>query len=510
MKLNHQPVESPPPLPPRIRKRLDTDCSSLHRSYTSPESDFVKKKWNIFDNVFGKGKKIEPKRREKLDKSAASPREIQLLKTKRNSFSSPDLSHLYCPIDANLNTSGCSNCSFDQSNISSSNSYELENVCEEEDEIVLDNCAQMNGNNISHQIRDNFEPHLNNDMSRVNLVGSGFNLNETSPPPKASPLTPPGYLEMRPGKGFDMRKVEKMDKHLLQNDVLYRLKYSFDSPITYKREFDYDSPPPRPHKSVTEKEPIYLPMNVGTKFSPTVSPKNHIDKSEENVYVPMNRKGTATIAAHPPQTETPSVQTRHANSVVCNGASLSNEENNWNKRNSIDDKIASYYPNYDVPARMKQHSHVRSHTAESVICSKTPDIERKAHTLEREVSASVPIPCSRSKMKRLRSFNTKGANSSDKNNNSNSNGCESPKVDGVQRKYATIARITSPPKHKSSNEDLLDDNNHGSSEFIKKSGSVSPTSIKRFSSLSKFKKIDFSPLRLKISSVLQRHNSGSC
>jgi hypothetical protein len=534
MKLNNhqhhfQPVNSPPPLPPR-RKRLDTGCSNLQRSYTSPESDYlVKKRWNIFD-VFNKGKKVETKKRDKIP---PQPKELQLLKNKRNSFSSPDLTHFYCPADGSFTHFDYGNCSFDKSNISSSNSYELENVCEEDDleagDIDVDN---ENGINISHNIRANFEPPINHDISRVNLVGCGFTLNDSSSAKSSPTMSPPGYLEMRPGKGFDMKKVEDLDKQLMQNDILYRLKYSFNSPITYKRENDYDSPPSPPvashqqdqhqiqsqsaEKSVHESH--YVPMNVGTKFSPKNSPKNTQPHQrcthEENVYVPMRRinNHVPALVIQPPQNNdnvilsSSPVQTfETVDSRVCSenvAMSSSSHENNVsrNKRNSVDDKIASYYPNYDIPARIRHTQHVRSNTTENVITSrksKTPEPESK--------TLAMPIP-SRCKSKRFGSFNTKSYSNSFNNDDNNNNSFQSRKDELTKMKFATIARITSPPKHKSSCDDLVNESN----DSIKKSGSISPGSIKRITTFSKLKKLDFSPLREKISNALRKHNSGSC
>lgn len=528
MKLSHatQPVASPPPLPPRYRKRLDTDCSNLHRSYTSPESDYLvnKKKWNIFDNMFGKGSKrspVEPRKKRNNEKlPAQSPRELQLLKTKRNSFSSPDLTHLYCPNAADNSFGNCENCSFDQSNISSSNSYELENVCEEDDLSE----AFENVINISQQIRANFEPPSNNDMSRVNLVGSGFNLNESN----ISVTSPPGYLEMKPGKGFDMNKVEELDKHEIQNDILYRLKYSFDSPITYKREFDYDSLSPvriissssnnNHHQQPSKTESLYVPMNVGSKFSPNSLSKSASHKNslkEEHTYVPMNRY-TPALVIHPSPCQA-SVQTSNILARSLSTTSSPTCENNssiyisnMNKRLSIDDKIASYYPNYDVPARLRCLPQVHTSSHKTVIGCKSKTSEHEcvkatlptAKGIDREKSCSMPIPFR--KAKRFGSFNTKSSTNSLNDNNTRDK--------EVSKKYATIARITSRKfnNSESSDEDLM----KIYSTTVKKSDALSPNnnnnSIKRFSSLSKFKKFDFSPLRLKITNVLQRHNSGSC
>jgi hypothetical protein len=410
MRLNHPSPSnlssSPPPLPPRTRK--NTDCSTLQRSYTTPESEMVKKKWNLFENVFGKSK---TKRRDRPT-TQPQPRELQLLKAKRNSFSSPDLSHL----DANV----CADCSF-ESAISSSNSWELENLCEDDE-----------NQNISLQIKPNFE--LDVDSSSANLVGSNYHINE-----EEVAKSPPGYLEMRPGKGFDMKKVEELDTQI-KNDVLYRLKYSFDSPITYKREFDYSQLPPVGESFYTNDrlravESHYVCMTAGKRVK------------DEPTYTPMIRKDSQDMPTiRRSSRDTPMIRVDNSQESRC-------------KRHSVDEKIASYYPNYDVPIKFPASS-----------------------------SIDIP-PTSRKGGKRVGSFNI---HRSDNNNNAKST-LESPK------KYATLSRITVTEEH-----------HHLSPAAIKKSGSISPTSIKRFASLPRFKKIDFSPLRMKISAVLQRGNAGGC
>jgi len=492
MKLN-RPVISPPPLPPRARK--NTDCSSIQRSYTTPESDyFVKKKWSLFESVFGKAKKSELKRREKPTASIPPlPKELQLLKAKRNSFSSPDLTHLYCA-EANFNNSGCANCSFDldnPTNISSSNSFELENVFENE-ELFENEPAETEATggaiNISQKIQPNFQLQLKSNTSCMNLVGSNYYLNtiEDSSPksqPTMSPPAPDGYLEMRPGRGFDIEKVKELDSQL-ENEVLYRLKYSFDSPITYKRELDYDRVPApvieTPVKFIPENH--YVCMNQGSKFSPVVPPRNH--QKAEHTYVPMTRTS-------PPD----------------NLLNIQNGLNSRNKRHSVDEKIASYYPNYDVPVRQQNgSSHVRSITAdgnELRISEKSDETVKTTRKGKRLNSNSFSSPSSKNNL----------YNDNNNNNNNNNNGTNNKleiQEPSVSKKYATLSRLTTPP---SASDGFSEKNHHQvpngstkSTTTIKKSGSVSPTSIKRFTSLPRFKKIDFSPLRLKISSVLQRNN----
>lgn len=463
MRLNQPELSSsPPPLPPRVRK--NTDCSSLQRSYTTPESEMVKKKWNLFESVFGKSKRMETKRRIRVVQP--QPRELQLLKAKRNSFSSPDLSHL----DVSSSGSEGANCSFDLENIkniSASNSYELEHLCEE---------PELEGNNITHNIRPNFELNLGNDVSSVNLI-----INESSCSPKSQPASsPPGYLEMRPGRGFDMRKVEELDMKI-QNDVLYRLKYSFDSPINYKRESDYDQlPPAREIIYLNERtnvvEPHYVCMTKGSTVD--LNTQTRVTKTEEPLYMPMSQV-PAVVVNSPPIGASNQVESTKTSCVRT-------------KRHSVDEKISSYIPNYDVPVKCNGSPHVRSSTTEGVVLRRASPKAKSPESISTvQSSKSIKIP-SRKTM-RMGSFNLKNVND---NNNNNT---PSPEV---SKKYATISRITVSSK--------CPDENRLSPKSVKKSGSISPTSIKRFTSLPRFKKIDFSPLRMKISSVLQRNNASGC
>lgn len=419
----------------------------------------VKKKWNLFENVFGKSKRTEMKRRTRVVQP--QPRELQLLKAKRNSFSSPDLSHL----DVSSNSLECANCSFDvenPTNISASNSYELEHLCEE---------TEQEGNNITYNVKPDFELKFGTDVSSVNLI-----MNESLCSPQSQPASsPPGYLEMRPGKGFDLKKVEELDIQI-KNDVLYRLKYSFDSPINYKRESDYDPLPPARELIYTNErnrfvEPHYVCMTKGFTASPKL--QAYESKVEEPVYMPMNHLRVAVVDS--PQT------------VSSNQVDGTKHCCARTKRHSVDEKISSYIPNYDVPVKCNASPHVRSSTSEGVAWRKlSPRVKSP------ESTPTVPvnnIKVSSRKAMRMGSFNMKSVN--DNNNNDRD----------ISKKYATLSRITAS----NCDADVC-----LSPISVKKSGSISPTSIKRFTSLPRFKKIDFSPLRLKISSVLQRNNAGGC
>ncbi|CAO1310374.1 unnamed protein product [Diamesa tonsa] len=538
-------TSSPPPLPPRVRKNTE---GSLHRSNTTPESDYyVKKKpWNLFENVFGKSKKSEAKKRERP--SPKQPKEIQLLKSKRNSFSSPDLTHLYCPNDMNLNQSGFGNCSFEienpsSANMSASNSYMLENLCEDESEMLEEHNTSSDTINISQKIRPNFKLTLENDISSINLVGSNFHLNLVEgESPKSLPQSPAGYVEMRPGRGFNKQKIEELDG--TEKDNLYKLKYSFNSPITYKREQDYKlessikyefspeiiAPLSSPPVAVVAPESQYVCMNKKSS-SPRPIPCPLVQS--ESVYMRMDRKSPLEKAIELSNaqnerttTTTTSVQLDIKIIKIIDSATETIASNvivpNKRHSHSIDDKFPSYFPNYDVPVKcVSPHPRATTLDRRTPPKSKTPEVEMKSTEKEKYLlngGGSLKTP--QRKTKRINSFNCGSSKYNDNNNNNhkhNSNNINNnnnnsdnqensmkSKEPSISKKYATIARTTSTPN---SNSPVK--GNQTPNGTVIKSDSISPTSMKRFGSLPRFKKFDFSPLRMRITSVLQRNNSGS-
>lgn len=341
----------------------------------------AKKKWRIF------------KRTKKRDKVSYQPKELH----KRNSISTPDL---YSPDIENLNVS---------SQLNSSNSFELDylykdgKLSDEEDYLK----------NISNNIKFNFEPSFNEDISKVNLVGSCFNLDKT--------------IEK-------CDELKELDSQMLKNDILYRLKYSFNSPITIKREFDYDSPTMM--MKINENESHYMPMNNGKKSSP-MHMQLQLSNDDEHAYVPMNF------------------------AKQCEDEIT--RENKKNKRYSIDDKIPSYYPNYDLPMKMEK-SPPSETDGNKLLCHKITS------SLDKEKSLSL------NKINRSDSFHSKNS--------------QTPLNSNISRKYATLDRV-------SSSADRLKENR---SKDRFDSSSISST-------LSRLKKLNFSPLREKISNVIQRNNS---
>ncbi|GAB0089896.1 hypothetical protein DMENIID0001_045190 [Sergentomyia squamirostris] len=89
--------DMPPPLPPRTR--INTGESEIHRSFSNPESDALKKKRyrNMFGSVFGlgRGKSAKSERKGKKCESPVSLSAkfltLDITQGKRNSFSSPNL-----------------------------------------------------------------------------------------------------------------------------------------------------------------------------------------------------------------------------------------------------------------------------------------------------------------------------------------------------------------------------------------------------------------------------------
>ncbi|CAG9805184.1 unnamed protein product [Chironomus riparius] len=378
-KLNSMKFNEPPPLPPP-RKRLDTESSSLPRTYTSESEYLAKKKWRLF------------KRAKKRDKVSYQPKELH----KRNSISTPDL---YSPDIENLNVS---------SKLNSSNSFELDYLYKDNGKLSDEEDYLKN---ISNNIKFNFEPSFNEDISKVNLVGSCFNLDKT--------------IEK-------CDELKELDSQMLKNDILYRLKYSFNSPITIKREFDYDSPTMM--KRINENECHYMPMNNGKKNSPKHMQLQQAN-DDENAYVPMNFA-------------------KQCDDEI-------SRENTKNKRYSIDDKIPSYYPNYDLPAKIEKSppSEINGNKSSHITSS-----------LDKEKSLSL------NKINRSDSFHSKNS--------------QTPLNPNILRKYATLDRV-------SSSADRLKEN-RSRDKF---------DSVSISSTLSRLKKLNFSPLREKISNVIQRNNS---
>lgn len=346
---------SPPPLPPRTR--TNTTESNLHRSNTNPECDYLtkKKSWNLFENVFQrKSKRNNSQNSLKSSNSSESdivPQlpQIKLLKSKRNSFSSPDLSHLYC----NNDPSNLSNISAEEeqyhsietdnlnasAHMSTSNSFNIPQGGTNENLYQNDSMElPMSISPISRPESLEFPDcaFVEHQIIQGQLVETPLKHRTDSSDLSSPDLS--GYLPMDAGKGFNKQQVLELDQKLksLEQTSFLKIEYQFSnpiSPITFKREHDYDSP-----RSFHD-ELIYMQME---------KPKEKRPK-EMAVERRQNTENIRTEKLRP----------------------LTEIASNTN-RNSIDDKVSSYFPN----------SYYRSSKEASIkktqpLMKKTPETERK-------------------------------------------------------------------------------------------------------------------------------------
>ncbi|XP_055607081.1 uncharacterized protein LOC129754867 [Uranotaenia lowii] len=490
-----------PPLPPRPRSH--TNEFELQRSFTNPESDLLKKKkhWQLFESVFGRrrtnsgssslpggstndtksppkkhltGK--EPKVREKViyrDKV----RQLRLVENKRNSFSSPDLSVLRLEEgtgSAGDNISDEGSCSsefyiqrgtnYTEDCFTSSEFLNVSHCSSIEESLANllltaenDESKWGQAMNVSEQILPNFN--ISHNTSTVNLVGPSCKMIRPAAALPSVPSNPGGYCEMgAPGTGFNKAKIEGTE---IRN------------------------------KSDVVEE--YVPK-------------------EDSIYMNMNGKEFVKD-----ETSRSSSTSSGVSSIYSNRSSVSSN-NNGKQRNSVDDKIPSYYPNEDfrtpkkpdtnVPVQVntkersgKKSSQKRTenHYVSSPRRKGTP---QHITTLPR-LSKSAQKPSASKTKTSARSISSERRDSSShtvvavtvSDASPAKNSENDPPIPTFYQKYATIARSISPSTGK-----YLEKNSAKKGEQPALGGS------KRFGSLPRFAKIDLSPLRLKINSVLQRHN----
>lgn len=465
-------TDTAPPLPPR--PRADTNEFDLQRSFTTPESEYSKKKrsWQLLESMF---------RRRRTQSNGANPNSessnkgnqafvltmqmdtplesetvvyrdniarIKLSENKRNSFSSPDLSKLKLDIKSTTNDGSIDNLS-DGGSCSSEffvQQIDIEDDCfvSSESQSIINKSSieeslanlfiASTGNeeefaNVSVQLTPNFNNSCNS--STVNLVGSNCNLSQ-----KNSPETNlDGYCEMGPaGTGFNREKMINIK-------------------LRSKEELDQKSEP--------NTESIYMNMDC-----PRTS-------AEETSRSSSSSSGVSSMTSN--------------RSSACSSG---------RHRNSIDDKISSYYPNVDFVSRSdspkvkeiaNKQSNVTRVTNRKLIHNLSKSAQKPSSIKIKHYNRSVSSD--RYELSRPAAIN----DSTPLNKNSENN---PPEVATV-KKYATIARTTAPSSSKYQEKNIA-----------KKSTDQLPVSSgKRFGSLPRFAKIDLSPLRLKINSVLQRHNS---
>uniref|UniRef100_A0A182PIB6 PH domain-containing protein n=1 Tax=Anopheles epiroticus TaxID=199890 RepID=A0A182PIB6_9DIPT len=524
----------PPPLPPRKRLNTNEDFD-LQRSYTAPEVELMKKKrhhWLRLESMFGRkrttstdsqgstsAKKNSNRKENKTEtKPSSSPvvhrdkvNRLRLGENKRNSFSSPDLSRLkisnvpagFEDGDGNVSCDNLSDgvgsctsefylqhdidyieedCCFGSSeyiNMSgaSISSEPPAEACEKDRNhhnkmfgSVLSDIGRLN---ISEHVFDSFNRSVNS--STVNLAGCVAAMDgsvaecrvERPPPIKESELD--GYLEMGPiGTGFNRQKL------LLDEAVIYR-----NSPL----------PPPEGLRSGCVQQQ---------------------ESSEESIYMSMG--GTEGKLLHEPIRSSSTSSSSSSSSSGVSSASeqsyITSQDGAGKQRCSVDDKIPSYYPNADIqrtPPSAKSKCIERDNMTPPTVATTLPRTVRSAQRATSQVAmeahdrvdASFRTPKGTGRRLRTSHGTTRLQT---KEAASNGSECSSK----LFQKYATLARISSSPS-RGEGEDAM---KVARSEKPSPSPATTPIS-KRFGSLPRFGKIDLSPLRMKINSVLQRHNSGN-
>ncbi|XP_055636048.1 uncharacterized protein LOC129775384 [Toxorhynchites rutilus septentrionalis] len=468
-----------PPLPPRPRS--NTNEFELQRSFTTPESDYLKKKkhWLLFESVFGrrrahsgsttlnvadsksprkdcllaKATKTSPHTQKVIYREKRSHR---LAENKRNSFSSPDLSILKMDGDKISDDGSCSSEFYVNHRIGS-----IENHCISSEMLNVSQCSSIEESlsnllitgddcdtklqqvmNVSENIVPNFNSSCN--TSTVNLVG--INCEITYREPITAESIPVGYCIMGPpGTGFNREEINGSEKN-------------------------------------NNEESLY--MNMENK---TPNQKDNRSSSSSS--------GVSSIYSN--------------RTSVCSSGK---------QRNSIDDKVPSYYPNEDFRTPKKSETSPSSRKSPSASSrppsndklvesnSVTPPVHRirNISTMPR-LSKSAQKPHYKKSRINGRSSSSERCDTSatpklivndasPTKNIENSPPAITPKI---HQKYATIARTASPSSKRT----------HEKNSAKKNTDQMTVSYSKRFGSLPRFGKFDLSPLRLKINSVLQRHNS---
>ncbi|XP_052869362.1 uncharacterized protein LOC128275029 [Anopheles cruzii] len=532
---------TPPPLPPRQRLNTNEDFGADRGPFRTPEVDYLKKKrhWLRLDSVFGRkrttsgdsqastgsvAKKGATKERHDKSPSAATAAVVhrskvcrfRLTEAKRNSFSSPDLSRLNigdlsdgCGDAVSADAAGnvsCDNLSdgngsctsefypqhpldidYIEEDFASSEYIHLSSQStgataepdsgrgeQQPEPGELDPRADWRRLNLSERIFDSFNRSANS--STVNLAGAGCTVadrNDTEAPKQATVASvkddTAGYLEMGPpGTGFNR---QKLDEIILRDG--------------------------------TKKQPYAV--------------SNGNSEGSESIYMIMSGAGKLPEPIRSSSTSSSSSSSSSGSSS--SGVSSASDHTTTSlegpgsgkQRSSIDDKIASYYPNDErTPSRkgtvcsLEESSPVRGTTTPPVVTTLPRAVKSAQRSvveatvdMRDRVQATFRTPKATAESRR-HCFRKMLGETADRDAGGQSTET-SPKL---YQKYATVARTCSPKKCAKSKPDETDRLQVGSAEATKSAG-------KRFGSLPRFGKLDLSPLRMKINSVLQRHNSGN-
>lgn len=436
--------EMPPPLPPP-RPRVNTQ-TEINRAYTNPESISSKKrKRNIFETVFSRHKSMQkrkPAKSKEPTTKAESPI-IELIRSHRMSYSSPDLSkvdvnHYVNEFESDL----MARSSATEFSIRNEHSF-LNSTATSEKEIFDED------RNISENLLSNFNISCND--STVNLVGSNLNPNTD----KISVATiiddVSGYCQMAP---------------IIRSD-------SAISPVLAP-EFPPKSPFivnnfSQPQTPVDVTKTITFCRDYGMEASLQNFENLTISKESSQRSIIKNIKAISSPS--------PSDQQKAKKST---GSPKPCKHNN-----SFDEKYPSYYPNDVQKTPLKDY---RKNDGINYLAN-------SPNTPERAENLYIATPRHGS------------CRSTKKSKESSKLVAVSPTNSLIS---SNISQLVTPSMKSSISENISSASpilfyKVGDSATCKKSNDIT-SSMKRFSSLPRFKKIDFSPLKLKINSVLQRHS----
>lgn len=433
----------PPPLPPP-RPRVNTQ-TELNRAYTNPESISSKKrKRNIFETVFSRHKSISKRKssKPKEQMAVAESPAIELIRSHRMSYSSPDLRK--ADVDE-VDVAHCVN-EFENELMarSSATEYSLRNEISILDSTASDREAFDDERNISENILSTFDISCND--SKVNLVGSNFNAKIETKSVATIIDCPSGYCQMAP-----IIRSNSASSPVSAPELLPKTP-------SFTENLNQQQNPVDVAKAITYRRDYGMEASLQNFENLTIS-KGNSRKSF---------KDAKTNSSEQTKSKTKST-----------GSSKPKKHNN-----SFDEKYPSYYPN-DVQKTPPKHQ--RKNDA--------IDFLSKPTTPERTENVYIATP-------------RHGTNRSTKTPKESSNLVVLSPTKSLVSSSATELLT---PSMKSSSGSPLFYHKYATvtpmkeSVSCKKSSDIT-SSMKRFSSLPRFKKIDFSPLKLKINSVLQRHN----
>lgn len=514
--LDVSPSPLPPPLPPRSRTNTD-EGESFHRSYTNPESATFIKRGGLFDNVFWRHKRSESYSNDQQTISTnlcsssncnsdyvLSPHHRQpshliinssTVVNKRNSFSSPDLfdakhfeNNFLVPTTPNHSTDSVDNKSINNDD---------------------DNDDRRN---VSEDILSTYN--MSCDLSTINLVGAKLAIDSSCSilPTQIQQQNRnsrviedvSGYCAMAPV--IHSVSVLEFQKHLNEaplhnndNSGVYiepnRREYITDTPnssnVTFRRDYS---------DFIDNNESLLSPStnpNIVYTFSDSLLS----DQSSAN----NTPSSAATINVSPEEFIYKSPYT---------GITISK-----------DDKYPSYYPNpigNGTSSIINNDNNLTvAETVEKILSKKRKKPIK--NSTKRVENVYVPSPQKTPITKTTKSPSISLTIESTNDNLVTSTiSCPlieietptTPKTPTprLYKKYATLTRTTPKNRYTGSSGSILsvdgtETNVANTGSELKKSSSDIGNTLKRFASLPRFRKIDFSPLKIKLNNVLHRQNS---